>query len=79
MSKQNDASVQSVVMPLPDVFLVINHPSLKWKFTRQANGAWLREVARPGGKFRSHDSVGEETARVWFDEADSVWVPVVKA
>ncbi len=66
-------------MPLPDVFLVINHPSLKWKFTRQANGAWLREVARPGGKFRSHDSVGEETARVWFDEADSVWVPVVKA
>lgn len=79
MSETNEASVQSVVVPLPDVFLVINHPSLKWKFTRQANGAWLCEVARRGDKFQFHDSVGEETARGWFDEADSVWVPVVKA
>ena len=76
MSETNEAAVQSVVMPLPDVFLVLDNYSVsRWKFTRQIDGSWLCEVARPGDKFRFHDSVGEETARGWFDESDSVWVP----
>ena len=76
MSETNEASVQSVVVPLPDVFLVLDNYSVsRWKFTRQIDGSWLCEVARPGDKFRFHDSVGEETARDRFDEADSVWVP----
>ena len=77
MSEMNEASVQSVVVPLPDVFLVAIYRShTKRKFTRQADGSWLFQISRSGDVFKFDDSVCEETARYWFDNADSVWVPV---
>lgn len=70
----NEASVQSVVVPLSDVFLIMGC-RCKRKFTRQLDCSFLYEVARPGEVFQFHDSISEETARDWFNEADNVWVP----
>ena len=76
MSETNEASVQSVVV-LPDVFLVVHYRALgKRKFSRQDDGTWLFEIARPGDVFTFVDLVSEQTASYWFANADSVWVPV---
>jgi hypothetical protein len=77
MSETNEASVQSVVVPMPNVFLVVHYRShAKRKFSRHDDGTWLFEIARPGDVFTFVDLVSEQTARYWFDNADSVWVPV---
>jgi|GEM_PF-2469297 len=75
MSKDvSEASVQSVVMPLPDVFLIIGNP-FKWPkmCKRQENGIWYIYDSDEYYDWRIWDRVTDMGMRDIVAKSDGIW------
>jgi len=76
MSETNEASVQSVVMPLPDVFLIAGDP-FKWPklCKKQENGCWsIYHSDEETGEWRIWDRVEDRVMRDIVAKSEGIWV-----
>jgi hypothetical protein len=76
MSESNEASVQSVVVPLPDVFVLIGEP-FKWPkmCKRQKSGIWtIYNSDEQTGDWRIWDRVTDQSMRDIVAKSDGIWI-----